>query len=57
MKNGFEEEQNLLQPPVRFQNRNSELSPRQAEIYRNMEAIGSRNSCLLSIWGKSATRR
>ena len=40
MKNGFEEEQNLLQPPVRFQNRNSELSPRQAEIYRNMEAIG-----------------
>ena len=40
MKNGFEEEQNLLRPPVRLQNRNSELSPRQAEIYRNLEAIG-----------------
>jgi hypothetical protein len=40
MKNGFEEEQNLLQPSVRLQNRNSELSPRQAEIYRNLEAIG-----------------
>ena len=40
MKNGFEEEQNLLRPPVRLQNRNSELSPRQAVIYRNLEAIG-----------------
>ena len=40
MKNGFEEEQNLLQPSVRLQNRNSELSPRQAVIYRNLEAIG-----------------
>ena len=40
MKSGFDEEQNLLQPPERFQNRSLELSPRQAEIYRNLQAIG-----------------
>ncbi len=40
MKNGFEREQDLSQPPERFQNRDPELSPRQSEIYRNLEAIG-----------------
>ena len=40
MKNEFDKEQNLLQPPVRLQNRSLELSARQAEIYRNLEAIG-----------------
>ena len=40
MKNGFDEKQDLLQPPVRLQNRSLELSPRQTEIYRNLEAIG-----------------
>ncbi len=40
MKNGFDGEQNLSQAPVRLQNRSLELSPRQAEIHRNLEAIG-----------------
>ena len=40
MKSGFEREQDLSQPPVRLQNRDPELSPRQSEIYRNLEAIG-----------------
>ena len=40
MKNAFEKEHDLSQPPVRLQNRSLELSPRQAEIYRNLEAIG-----------------
>ena len=40
MKNEFDKEQNLSQPPVKLQNRSPELSARQAEIYRNLEAIG-----------------
>ena len=40
MNNRFDEKQNLSQPPVRLQNRGLELSPQQAEIYRNLEAIG-----------------
>ena len=40
MKNEFDKEQDLLQPPERFQNRSLELSARQTEIYRNLEAIG-----------------
>ena len=40
MKNEFDEQQDLSQPPERFQNRDLELSPRQTEIYRNLEAIG-----------------
>ena len=40
MKNGFDGEQNLLQPPERFQDRSLELSLRQAEIYRNLQTIG-----------------
>ena len=40
MKNGFGKEQDLSQTPERFQNRDLELSPRQTEIYRNLEAIG-----------------
>lgn len=40
MKNKFDKKQDLLQPPVKLQNRSFELSPRQAEIYRNLEAIG-----------------
>ena len=40
MKSEFEKEQDLSQPPVRLQNRSPELSPRQSEIYRNLEAIG-----------------
>ena len=40
MKNEFDKKHNLAQPPARLQNRNFELSPRQAEIYRNLEAIG-----------------
>ena len=40
MKNGFGKEQDLSQTPERFQNRDLELSPRQAEIYQNLEAIG-----------------
>ena len=40
MKNEFEREQDLSQPPERLQNRDLELSPRQSEIYRNLEAIG-----------------
>lgn len=40
MKNEFDKEQDLLQPPVRLQNSDLELAPRQAEIHRNLEAIG-----------------
>ena len=40
MKNGFEREQDLSLPSVSLQNRDPELSPRQSEIYRNLEAIG-----------------
>ena len=40
MKNEFDEKQDLLQPSVSIQNRSLELSPPQAEIYRNLEAIG-----------------
>ena len=40
MKNGFEREQDLSLPSVKLQNRDPELSPRQSEIYRNLEAIG-----------------
>ena len=40
MKNKFDEKHDLSQPPIRFQNRSLELSPRQSEIYRNLEAIG-----------------
>ena len=40
MKSEFDKEQDLSQPPVRLQNRSVELSPRQAEIHRNLEAIG-----------------
>ena len=40
MKTEFDKEQNLSQPPVKLQNRSPELSARQAEIYRNLEAIG-----------------
>ena len=40
MKNGFERAQDLSFPSVSLQNRDPELSPRQSEIYRNLEAIG-----------------
>ena len=40
MKNGFEKEQDLSQPSARLQNRSLELSPRQSEIHRNLQAIG-----------------
>ena len=40
MKNKFDEKQDLSLPSVSFQNHGLELSPRQAEIYRNLEAIG-----------------
>ena len=40
MKNEFDEKQDLSLPSVSFQNHGLELSPRQAEIYRNLEAIG-----------------
>lgn len=40
MKNEFDEKHDLSQPPIRLQNRSFELSPRQSEIYRNLEAIG-----------------
>ena len=40
MKNKFDEQQDLSKPPERLQNRDPELSPRQSEIYRNLEAIG-----------------
>ena len=40
MKNEFNREQDLSLPPVSIQDRGLELSPRQAEIYRNLEAIG-----------------
>ena len=40
MKNRFDERQDILLPSVSFQNHGLELSPRQAEIYRNLEAIG-----------------
>ena len=37
MKNGFDEKQDLSQPPVKLQNRSLDLSPRQAEIHRNVQ--------------------
>ena len=40
MKNEFDEKHDLSQPPISLQNRSLELSPRQSEIYRNLEAIG-----------------
>ena len=40
MKSKFDEQQDLSQPPERLQNRDLELSPRQSEIYQNLEAIG-----------------
>ena len=40
MKNEFNKRQDLSLPSVSFQNHGLELSPRQAEIYRNLEAIG-----------------
>ena len=40
MRNEFNKKQDLSQPPVRLQNRSPELSPRQSEIYRNLQAIG-----------------
>ena len=40
MKNEFDKEQDLSQPPVRLQNRSLELSARQDEIHRNLQAIG-----------------
>ena len=40
MKDAFDGEQNLSQSPAGLQNRSLELSPRQAEIHRNLEAIG-----------------
>ena len=40
MKNEFDDKQDLLQPPVKLQNRSLELSPRQSDIYRNLESIG-----------------
>ena len=40
MKSEFDEKQDLSVPSVSLQERWLELSPRQAEIYRNLEAIG-----------------
>lgn len=40
MKNGYSAPEDLSQPPERLQNRDLELSPRQVEIYQNLEAIG-----------------
>ncbi len=40
MRNEFNKKQDLSQPSVRLQNRSLELSPRQSEIYRNLQAIG-----------------
>ena len=40
MKNEFDKEQDLPQVPDIFHNQDPSLSPRQAEIYRNLEAIG-----------------
>ncbi len=40
MKNEFDKKQDLSQPPVRLQNRSLELSARQDEIHRNLQAIG-----------------
>lgn len=40
MKNEFDKEQDLSQPPERLQNRDLELSPRQSEIHKNLQAIG-----------------
>ena len=40
MKNEFDREQDLTLPSVSIQDRGLELSPRQDEIYRNLEAIG-----------------
>ena len=40
MKNGFDKGHDLSQPSVSLENSGFELSSRQAEIYRNLEAIG-----------------
>ena len=40
MKNGFDQEHNLSLPSVSVKDHGFELSPRQSEIYRNLEAIG-----------------
>ena len=40
MKNEFDKEQDLLQPPDIFHNQDPRMSPRQSEIYRNLQAIG-----------------
>lgn len=40
MRNEFKKKQDLSQPLVKLQNRSLELSARQAEIYRNLEAVG-----------------
>ena len=40
MKNEFDEKQDLSQAPDILHNQDPRLSPRQAEIYRNLEAIG-----------------
>ena len=40
MKNEFDREQDLSLPLVSIQDHGLELSPRQTEIYRNLEAIG-----------------
>ena len=40
MKNEFDKEQDLLQPPDIFHNQDPRMSPRQAEIYQNLQAIG-----------------
>ena len=41
MKNGFDKEQDLSKPPDIFRNQEPILSPRQSEIHRNLEAIGT----------------
>ena len=40
MKSEFDVHEDLPKPNEKLQNQNLELSPRQAEIYRNLEAIG-----------------
>ncbi|MDE0555782.1 MAG: hypothetical protein OXI24_16315 [Candidatus Poribacteria bacterium] len=40
MKNGFDKEHNLSLPSMDVKNLGFELSPRQSEIHRNLEAIG-----------------
>ena len=40
MKNEFDEKHDLSQPPDVFHNQDPRLSPRQSEIYKNLQAIG-----------------